>query len=77
MVWISNLMVTHGAAPLPPTFITIMASLFGSPLVLGIWYVMIKIVTSCLDHLSRIRLSGPAEPTLHLPPGTSPFMILP
>jgi hypothetical protein len=33
--WISGLMVIHGAAPLRPTFITIMASLLENPLVLA------------------------------------------
>jgi hypothetical protein len=48
MVWIRGLMVTHATAPLLQTFITIMASLLGSPLVLAIWNIITKIMISCL-----------------------------
>jgi hypothetical protein len=62
---ISSSMVTHGAAPSPPIFTTAKASLLESPCVLANWFVTTKIVTSCLDHPSGMKLSSQAEPTLH------------
>jgi hypothetical protein len=64
-VWISGLMVTHGAAPSPPIFTIAKASLLGSPCVLASWFVTTRVVTSLLDRPSAMRLSGQAEPTLH------------
>jgi hypothetical protein len=64
-VWISDSMVTHGAAPSPPIFTTAKASLLGSPCVLASWFVTTKVVTSLLDPPSAMRLSGQANPTLH------------
>jgi hypothetical protein len=60
-VWISNLMVTHGAVPSPSIFITAKASLLRSPHVLASRFVTTRIVTSCLDRPSGMRLSGQAE----------------
>ena len=57
-VWISGLMVKHGAAPSPPIFTIAKASHLGSLYVLASWFVTTKIVISCLDRPSWMRLSG-------------------
>jgi hypothetical protein len=69
-------MVTHGAAPLRLTFITIMASLLGSLSILANWYVITKIMTSYLDQLSRMGLNAQARLTIHSTMGNISFLIL-